>query len=148
LEDYVAPLHGLGMNDIERVGGKNASLGEMISNLTDLGIRVPGGFSTTAKAYRDFLDQQSDGGTLHERISTALATLDVNDIEQLVATGKSIRAWIRSTPLPEKLAATITEAWQQMKSEHDGELSVAVRLVSHGLRIFPMHRSPDNRRPS
>ncbi|MAF82972.1 MAG: phosphoenolpyruvate synthase [Chromatiales bacterium] len=115
------------MDDIEYVGGKSASLGEMISNLTDLGIRVPGGFSTTAKAYRDFLKQQSEGGTLQQRISTALASLDVDDIETLVATGKSIRAWVRATPLPEKLTADIATAWQQMVSAHSGELSVAVR---------------------
>jgi len=126
-EAYVAPLHHLGMNDVERVGGKNASLGEMISNLKDLGIRVPGGFSTTAKAYRDFLEQQSEGEVLRERISTALASLDVDDIEKLVATGKAIRAWIRATPLPARLTADINEAWQQMESAHDGELSVAVR---------------------
>ncbi len=126
-DTYVIPLHDLGMNDVEYVGGKNASLGEMISNLTDLGIRVPGGFSTTAKAYRDFLAQQSDTQTLRERISTTLASLDVDNIEQLVATGKNIRAWIRATPLPEKLTTEIATAWQEMESAHDGELSVAVR---------------------
>jgi len=126
-EEYVALLQHLGMNDVERVGGKNASLGEMISKLTDLGIRVPGGFSTTAKAYRDFLAQQSEGQTLNERISSTLAALDVNDIDQLMLTGKNIRAWIRATPLPKKLTAIISEAWQQMESAHDGELSVAVR---------------------
>jgi pyruvate,water dikinase len=124
---YIAPLNELGMDDIEIVGGKNASLGEMISNLTDLGIRVPGGFSTTAKAYRDFLEQQSEGETLRQRISTTLTSLDVDDIEQLVTTGKTIRAWIRATPLPEKLMTDIAEAWRQMVSAHTGELSVAVR---------------------
>jgi len=115
------------MNDVERVGGKNASLGEMISNLTHLGVRVPGGFSTTARAYRDFLEQQCEDKTLHERINTALSALNVDDIEQLVATGKTIRGWIRTTPLPGKLTAEITEAWRQMESAHDGELTVAVR---------------------
>jgi pyruvate,water dikinase len=124
---YVVLLQHLGMNDVEQVGGKNASLGEMISNLTDLGIRVPGGFSTTARAYRDFLAQKYDGKPLRERISSALAALDVDDIAQLVATGKDIREWIRATPLPESLTARIGEAWRQMESEHDGELSVAVR---------------------
>jgi pyruvate,water dikinase len=115
------------MNDVERVGGKNASLGEMISNLTDLGIRVPGGFSTTAKAYRDFLAQQSEGQVLGERINSTLASLDVDNIDQLVATGKDIRTWIRATPLPKKLTENISAAWQQMESAHGGELSVAVR---------------------
>ena len=126
-EAYVVPLQHLGMNDIERVGGKNASLGEMISNLTDLGIRVPGGFSTTAQAYRDFLEQKHAGKPLRERISSTLASLDVDDIAQLVATGKDIREWIRATPLPESLTTDIDKSWQQMESEHDGELSVAVR---------------------
>ena len=124
---YVIPLQELGMNDVEQVGGKNASLGEMISNLTNLGVRVPGGFSTTAVAYRDFLSQQSEGETLRERISAALAPLNVDDIKQLVATGKSIRAWIRATPLPERLTTEIAKAWQQMDAAHEGELSVAVR---------------------
>jgi len=126
-DTYIAPLHDLGMNDVDRVGGKSASLGEMISNLTDLGIRVPGGFSTTATAYRDFLEQHSEGETLRTRISAALAPLDVDDIDKLVATGKAIRAWIRATPLSERLTAEIAAAWQQMESAHDGELSVAVR---------------------
>lgn len=126
-EAYVIPLHQLGMDDVEKVGGKNASLGEMISNLTDLGVRVPGGFSTTAQAYRDFLDQPSDGKRLCERISAALGSLDVDDIEKLVATGKAIRAWVRTTPLPELLMTEISAAWHAMDSAHDGELSVAVR---------------------
>ncbi len=126
-EAYVVPLHRLGMTDIEQVGGKNASLGEMISNLTELGIRVPGGFSTTAAAYRDFLAQPSEGQALHARISATLATLNVDDIDALVKTGKSIRAWIRATPLPETLTVEINKAWHEMESAHDGELSVAVR---------------------
>ena len=126
-EVYVAPLHRLGMNDVDCVGGKNASLGEMISNLTNLGIRVPGGFSTTAKAYRDFLEQPSEGETLRTRISAALASLNVDDIEQLVATGKAIRSWIRATPLPKALTNDVNKAWQEMDSAHNGELSVAVR---------------------
>jgi len=126
-EIYVVPLHHLGMHDVERVGGKNASLGEMISNLSNLGIRVPGGFSTTAEAYREFLEQSSDGETLRARISAALASLNVDNIDQLVKTGKAIRAWIRATPLSETLTAEISKAWQEMESAHDGELSVAVR---------------------
>ncbi len=127
MEAYVTPLHQLGMQDVEHVGGKNASLGEMISNLTELGIRVPGGFSTTAAAYRSFLNHRSDDGILHDRISAALASLDIEDIGQLTATGKSIREWIRATPLPDDLTAQITTAWQQMDAAHTGELAVAVR---------------------
>lgn len=127
MEAYVTPLHQLGMKDVERVGGKNASLGEMISNLTELGIRVPGGFSTTAAAYRAFLNQRGDEGILRERISAALASLDIDDIEKLTATGKAIRQWIRATPLPDDLTAEITAAWQQMDVDHAGELAVAVR---------------------
>ncbi|MDH3978726.1 MAG: phosphoenolpyruvate synthase, partial [Gammaproteobacteria bacterium] len=127
MEAYVVELHRLGMNDIDHVGGKNASLGEMISQLTELGVRVPGGFATTAKAYRDFLIQQSDGQPLRDRISEAVASLDVENIEQLTATGQRIRSWIKETPLSAELMSAISGAWQAMEAAHDGELSVAVR---------------------
>ena len=91
---YTAPLGQLRMADVERVGGKNASLGEMISQLSGAGIRVPGGFATTAQAYRDFLSQSG----LDERIRLALATLDPNDVEALARCGSQIRQWIMDTP--------------------------------------------------
>jgi len=123
LEAYVAQLHSLGMTDVEHVGGKNASLGEMISHLTKLGVRVPGGFATTAQAYRDFLDQSGLG----QRIGAALENLDIDDIDELSRIGLEIRAWIKAEPLPDRLRTEIEAAWQAMAAEHDGELAVAVR---------------------
>jgi pyruvate,water dikinase len=96
---YILPLDELGMGDVDTVGGKNASLGEMISHLTASGVQVPGGFATTSLAYRDFL---ATGG-LRERIDTALAELDVDDVEELSRTGALIREWIMDTPLPARL---------------------------------------------
>jgi pyruvate,water dikinase len=109
------------MNDVERVGGKNASLGEMISNLNELGVTVPGGFATTATAYRDFL--AADG--LDARINSLLDDLDVDDIEALTSVGRQIRGWILDTPLPERLMKDIRNAWEEMSGGDD--IAVAVR---------------------
>src|SRR6185436_6298462 len=98
------------MHDVETVGGKNASLGEMISSLTQLGVRVPGGFATTAEAYRHFLKQ----GGLDERIRGALAGLDVEDVTKLAATGAQIRQWILSTPFPPELEKAVSEELRRM----------------------------------
>ena len=103
MEPYVLKLEKLGMNDVETVGGKNASLGEMISNLSNLGVTVPGGFATTAAAYRDFL--RTDG--LDTRINDLLTTLDVDDIAALHSAGSSIRGWIMETRLPDRLREDI-----------------------------------------
>ena len=128
LEAYVGPLQSFAMNDVGRVGGKNASLGEMISNLTDLGIRVPGGFATTAQAYRDFLQYGDEGEpSLAERIDEQLAGLDVDDVTALAAAGKSIREMILAAPLPARLRDEIEAAWNDMVAEHGAELAVAVR---------------------
>ena len=121
MEPYVIKLAELGMNDVERVGGKNASLGEMISNLSDLGVTVPGGFATTATAYRDFL--AADG--LDARIKSLLDDLDVDDIEALTSAGRQIREWILGTPLPERLMNDIRSAWEEMTGGQD--IAVAVR---------------------
>ena len=121
LEKYVIKLDELGMNDVEIVGGKNASLGEMISNLGNLGVDVPGGFATTAAAYREFL--ATDG--LGERIHTVLDSLDVDDIESLTAAGSQIRGWILDTPLPAPLMSAIESAWDTMSGGRD--IAVAVR---------------------
>ena len=90
MESYVIKLAELGMNDVEIVGGKNASLGEMIRNLGDLGVTVPGGFATTSAAYRAFL--ANDG--LDTRISDVLDALDVDDIDALKTAGEAIRGWV------------------------------------------------------
>jgi pyruvate,water dikinase len=121
LEPYVIKLAELGMNDIETVGGKNASLGEMISNLSGLGVSVPGGFATTSVAFRDFL--ATDG--LDQRISDILADLDVDNINALSSVGKQIRAWILETPLPDRLRKDIESAWDEMSGGQD--IAVAVR---------------------
>jgi pyruvate,water dikinase len=121
LEPYVIKLTELGMNDVEHVGGKNASLGGMISNLGELGVTVPGGFATTAAAYRDFL--AADG--LDARIHSLLDDLDVDDIEALTSAGRRIREWILNTPLPERLMNDIRGAWEEMSGGKD--VAVAVR---------------------
>jgi len=109
------------MNDVEIVGGKNASLGEMISNLSNLGVDVPGGFATTAAAYRDFLS--TDG--LDNRINELLSDLNVDDIAALTAAGKQIRDAVVNTKLPERLMTDIRSAWEEMSGGKD--ISVAVR---------------------
>jgi pyruvate,water dikinase len=122
LNAYVIPFEQLGMQDVERVGGKNASLGEMIGALGRLGVRVPGGFATTAQAYREFLAQ--DG--LAERIRAELAALDVDDVTRLAATGARIRQWILATPFPPPLAAAVSAELRRMSGEH-ADIAVAVR---------------------
>jgi len=121
LEPYVIGLDQLGMGDVETVGGKNASLGEMISNLASLGVDVPGGFATTAAAYREFL--RTDG--LADRIHALLETLNVDDIDALTSAGSMIRGWIAETALPDRLMADIKTAWETMADGRD--ISVAVR---------------------
>ena len=121
MEAYVVKLAELGMNDVEHVGGKNASLGEMIGNLKELGVTVPGGFATTAAAYRDFL--AVDG--LDARIKALLDGLDVDDIDALTSAGRQIRGWILDTPLPQRLMDEIKDAWEEMRAGKD--IAVAVR---------------------
>ena len=111
----------LSMGDVARVGGKNASLGEMISNLAGAGIRVPDGFATSADAYREFIRHEG----LDERIQGLLADFDVDDVAALQKTGKQIRGWITDTPLPAALEEEIRAAWLQLTA--DGSGSVAVR---------------------
>jgi pyruvate,water dikinase len=97
----------MGMADVHQVGGKNASLGEMVSNLAHLGVSVPGGFATTADAYRDFL--AADG--LYERIKSVVESLDVTDVAELSRVGANVREWIEQQPLPAKLEADIRSAY-------------------------------------
>ena len=117
-------FENLRMTDVESVGGKNASLGEMISQLTEKGVRVPTGFATTAEAYRTFLAHNG----LSERISQALAALDVDDVTELARVGKEIRQWILDTPFPAELDADIETAWNKMVADAGSDqISVAVR---------------------
>src|SRR5881398_424337 len=109
------------MRDVETVGGKNASLGEMIGSLAGLGVQVPGGFATTAHAYREFLEQ----GGLQARISAELTELDVDDVARLAATGARIRQWILATPFPPALTAAVSAQLKRMST--GGDVAVAVR---------------------
>jgi pyruvate,water dikinase len=120
---YVIPLDQLGLSDLETVGGKNASLGEMITNLSQAGVNVPGGFATTADAYRKFLQHEG----LAERIDELLQKLDVDNITQLTSTGAQIREWLLNAPLPDEVHAQIVTAWESMSAGQDDSFSVAVR---------------------
>src|ERR1700704_5915283 len=104
---YVVSFENLRMTDVESVGGKNASLGEMISQLAGAGVRVPGGFATTAQAYRDFLAH----GGLAKRIESRLEKLDVDDVNALAAAGAEIRGWITTQPFPAQLEKDIAGAY-------------------------------------
>jgi pyruvate, water dikinase len=121
LNAFVIPFEQLGMHDVENVGGKNASLGEMIASLTSLGVQVPGGFATTASAYREFLQQ----GALDERIRVELASLDVDDVTKLAASGARIRQWILATPLPPQFEQAVLAQLRAMSG--GAEIAVAVR---------------------
>ncbi len=121
MNPYIIPFEKLKNRDVDLVGGKNASIGEMISGLASLGVSVPGGFATTSHAYRDFLAQ----GGLDERIRAALASLDVDDVERLAVVGRQIRGWMLATPFPGRLQDEVLEAWRKMGGGE--EFAVAVR---------------------
>ncbi|HBG96527.1 MAG TPA: phosphoenolpyruvate synthase, partial [Chromatiaceae bacterium] len=117
-------LNELSMDDIAQVGGKNASLGEMLQHLTQLGVRVPGGFATTAKAYQDFLAANG----LDERIASELDGLDIDDIAALSEAGLKIRGWIIEQPLQPELDQAIAEAYRQLTEQKgNSDYSWAVR---------------------
>ncbi len=122
MEDYIIWFDHLGMSDVDRVGGKNASLGEMISNLANAGVTVPGGFATTAHAYREFL--ATDG--LKERIDEALDALDINDVNELARVGAKIRQWIIETPFPDVLENALKESFAALQDGNE-HMAVAVR---------------------
>lgn len=125
---YVASFEQLRMTDVESVGGKNASLGEMISQLANAGVRVPGGFATTAQAFRDFLAHSADGGpTLAQRIADRLSTLNIDDVRALAEAGGEIRRWIVETPFQPRLQAEIQEFYQKLVAGSASEMSFAVR---------------------
>ena len=118
---YVVSFEQLRMTDVDSVGGKNASLGEMISQLADAGVRVPGGFATTAQAFRDFLS----GTGLDRRIAERLTTLNPEDVRELALAGAQIRQWITEAPLPQRLNDDIKSAFALLDA--DGKGSFAVR---------------------
>jgi len=125
LNAHVLWLNALGLNDIDQVGGKNASLGEMIGNLAQLGVSVPGGFATTADAFKEFIAFEA----LAQRIQDRLATLDVEDVTALVKAGQEIRRWIIEAPLPPALDTAIRDAYAQLGAEA-GQADVAVAVRS------------------
>lgn len=118
----VAPFEQLRMTDVEVVGGKNASLGEMISQLASTGVRVPGGFATTAHAFRQFL---SHGG-LDKKINARLAALDTDDVRALAEAGAEIRRWVEETPFPADLEQAIAAEFEKLTAGNPGA-SFAVR---------------------
>jgi pyruvate,water dikinase len=123
MTEYVVELDQLSMNDVPRVGGKNASLGEMLQNLAPLGVHVPSGFATTADAYREFLLQDD----LKGRIAQRLHELDITDIPALQSAGSDIRGWILSVPFPAEMEKAIDEAYVKLEEEYGQEVTWAVR---------------------
>ena len=125
---YVVAFENLRMTDVDSVGGKNASLGEMISQLAGAGVRVPGGFATTAQAFRDFLSYSQDGGpTLAQKIADRLVTLDIDDVRALAVAGNEIREWIIKTPFQPRLQEEITTFYNKLVADSTSEMSFAVR---------------------
>jgi pyruvate,water dikinase len=121
LSEYILPFEKVGRHDVDSVGGKNSSLGEMISHLAQMGVSVPGGFATTAQAYRDFIAHEG----LADRMSRALSQLDCDDVDKLAEVGAQIRGWILATPFQPRLQQELLAAYEAMS---DGrEISVAVR---------------------
>ena len=123
MQEYVLWYQELGMDDVNRVGGKNASLGEMISNLSNAGVQVPGGFATTSYAFNQFLEQSG----VEARIHDVLDALDVDDVNALAEAGKKIRQWILDTPFQPELEAEIKSAFINLQGEAGDEASFAVR---------------------
>ena len=120
---YVIPFNGLRMTDVEQVGGKNASLGEMLSQLSEEGIRVPDGFATTAEAFRQFLRINGLESRIHERLSR----LDVGNVRALTEAGAQIREWVSSGAFPTELEAEIRASFHDLTTEISSDISSAVR---------------------
>src|SRR5688572_32283193 len=117
-------LRDLRLTDLAQVGGKNSSLGEMIGQLADLGVTVPGGFATTADAFKAFIAHND----LHQRIFDRLGALDVEDVHALTAAGKEIRDWVVAAPLQPALEKDIREAYAKLCADNGGgDVAVAVR---------------------
>ncbi|HEX7111042.1 MAG TPA: PEP/pyruvate-binding domain-containing protein, partial [Mizugakiibacter sp.] len=124
MSELVLWLDGLRMSDLGKVGGKNASLGEMIGNLAKLGVSVPGGFATTADAYRQFIAQSG----LAERIQQRLAGLDVEDVTALTRAGEEIRGWVVETPLIPAFDQAVRAAYRKLCHDAGADnVAVAVR---------------------
>src|SRR4030067_453204 len=123
MNSYLIWFEAVGMGDAGKVGGKNASLGEMIGQLAAKGVTDPGGFATTADAYREFLAHEG----LDARIKSRLASLNIDDVTELAAAGAQIRQWIVATPFPQKLEKAIIEAYRELETKLGHAPVVAVR---------------------
>src|SRR3990172_6386543 len=120
---YVAWLKDLRMSDLPRVGGKNASLGEMIGELARAGVRVPGGYATTAKAFEAFLS----AGGLDRRIAERIGSLDPGDVDALARCGAEIRGWIEQAPFPPDVEKDILSYYQLLIDDSSSDTSFAIR---------------------
>ena len=121
---YLADLHKVGLQDIEQVGGKNASLGQMLQNLTQLGIQIPGGFIVTVAAYREFIRYNN----LDEAIHTIIGQINFDDIESLRRGGLQTRQLLKNGKLPKELSEAIIEKYYELSKLYDQEMTdVAVR---------------------
>ena len=123
MQEFVVWYQDLGMHDVPRVGGKNASLGEMISNLSGVGVQVPGGFATTAEAFNQFLEQSG----VNERIYQLLDGLDVDDVTALAKAGAQIRQWVIDTPFQPEFETAIRQAFDELCAGMGNDASFAVR---------------------
>ena len=123
MNENVVWLKDVGMSDVEKVGGKNASLGEMISGLDSQGVRVPGGFATTAEAFESFLEYSD----LKNKINKLLSDLDVTNIQELTKTGLLIRQWVEEAPFPEGLYQSIVDSYEKLSNELGSDVTFAVR---------------------
>ena len=123
MSEMIRSFDKLGIQDLPEVGGKNASLGEMIRHLSEAGIRVPGGFATTANAYHYFLNEHG----LETKIHHTLSQLDVDDIDALTRTGRQIRQWVMHAPFPRILEQAIGAAWHDLCAQEEADFAVAVR---------------------
>jgi pyruvate,water dikinase len=129
MQAYVLPFHLLGLNNIPEVGGKNASLGEMIANLGPTGVRVPGGFATTAQAYRDFLANEG----LDKRIEGLLEKLNVDDVVALAEAGRTIRGWVVEAPLPVRLEQEVREHYALLAADSNSSFAVRSSATAEDL---------------
>ncbi|MGB0544775.1 MAG: phosphoenolpyruvate synthase [Candidatus Pseudothioglobus sp.] len=123
MNENVVWLKDVGMSDVEKVGGKNASLGEMISGLDSQGVRVPGGFATTAEAFESFLEYSD----LKNKINKLLSDLDVTNIQELTKTGLLIRQWVEEAPFPDGLYQSIVDSYEKLSNELGSDVTFAVR---------------------
>ena len=138
-------LHDLRLTDLARVGGKNSSLGEMIGQLANLGVSVPGGFATTSEAFKDFIAHND----LHQRIFDRLATLDVEDVPALNAAGGEIRGWVIDAPLQPELDSDIRDGLSQaVRRQRRRRQSPSRCAPRRPPKTCPTPRSPASRKPS